>query len=89
METDILIQMGIMFFCIALLTFWFKKRWKKKPEAKVSAYSKNEARRKWKKLKDGSDDEDRIGGKRTAERHEPEPPERSKEPEPPEREPKE
>ena len=80
METDIIIQFGIFFFCIALLTFWFKKRWKKKPEAKVSAYSKNEARRKWKKLKGGSYDEDSIGGKWTAEELEPDPPERSNEP---------
>ena len=87
METDVIIQFGIFFFCIALLTFWFKKRWKKKPEVKVSTYSKNEARRKWKKLKGGSDDEDSIGGKWTAEQLEPEPPERSQgpEPEPPER----
>jgi len=82
METDVIIQFGIFFFCIALLTFWFKKRWKKKPEVKVSTYSKNEARRKWKKLKGGSDDEDSIGGKWTAEQLEPEPPERSNEPEP-------
>ena len=86
METDVIIQFGIFFFCIALLTFWFKKRWKKKPEAKVRSYPENEVRGKWKKLKDGSDDEDRVGGKWTAERHEPEPPERSKEPEPEPRE---
>jgi len=82
METDVIIQFGIFFFCIALLTFWFKKRWKKKPETKVSSYPEKEVRGKWKKLKGRSDDEDRIGGKWTAERHEPEPPERSKEPEP-------
>jgi len=82
METDIIIQFGIFFFCIALLTFWFKKRWKKKPEARVSTYSKNEAKGKWKKLKGGSDDADSIGGKWTAEELEPEPPERSNEPEP-------
>jgi hypothetical protein len=102
MEADVIAPMAIFFFSIALLTFWFKKRWKKKPEAKVRSYPENEVRGKWKKLKDGSDDEDRIGGKWTAERlepgaperskePEPEPPERSKEPEPPERskEPKE
>ena len=82
MEADVIAPMAIFFFSIALLTFWFKKRWKKKPEAKVSAYSKNEARGKRKKLKDVSDDEDSVGGRWTAERQEPEPPERSKEPEP-------
>ncbi len=82
METDVIIQFGIFFFCIALLTFWFKKRWKKKPEAKVKSYPANEVRGKWKKLKGRSDDEDSIGGKWTAEQLEPEPPERSKEPEP-------
>ena len=58
METDVIIQFGIFFFCIALLTFWFKKRWKKKPEPKAKSYSGNEVRGKWKKLKDGSDGED-------------------------------
>ena len=89
MEADVIAPMAIFFISIALLTFWFKKRWKKKPDAKVSSYPENEVRGKWKKLKDGSDDEDRVGGKWTAERHEPEPPERSNtpEPEPPENEP--
>ena len=63
MENDVLIQMVIMFFCIAILVFWFKKRWKKKPDTKVSPNT-----------------EDSVGGRWTAERPEPEPPE--KEPEP-------
>ena len=82
METDVIIQFGIFFFCIALLTFWFKKRWKKKPEQKARSYPENEAKGKWNKSKDMSFSEDRVGGKWTAERPEPEPPERSKEPEP-------
>ena len=91
METDVIIQFGIFFFCIALLTFWFKKRWKKKPEQKARSYPENEAGGKWNKSKDMSSSEDWVGGKWTAERPEPEPPERSKEPEPepPEKEPKE
>ena len=82
METDVIIQFGIFFFCIALLTFWFKKRWKKKPEQKARSYPENEAGGKWNKSKDMSSSEDWVGGKWTAERPEPEPPERSKEPEP-------
>ena len=82
METDIIIQMGIVFFCIALLTFWFKKRWKKKPEPKARSYPENEVRGKWKKLKTNSPSEGWIGGKWTAEQPEPEPPERTSEPEP-------
>ena len=82
METDVIIQFGIFFFCIALLTFWFKKRWKKKPEQKARSYPENEAGGKWIKSKDRSSSEDWVGGKWTAERPEPEPPERSKEPEP-------
>ena len=95
METDIIIQMGIVFFCIALLTFWFKKRWKKKPEPKARSYPENEVRGKWKKLKTNSPSEGWIGGKWTAEQPEPEPPERTsepertREPEPPEPEPPE
>ena len=92
METDVIIQFGIFFFCIALLTFWFKKRWKKKPEQKARSYPENEAEGKWNKSKDMSSSEDWVvGGKWSAERPEPEPSERSKEPEPPERskEPKE
>jgi len=27
-----ILEFVIFFFCIALLTFWFKKRWKKKPD---------------------------------------------------------
>ena len=82
METDIIIQMGIVFFCIALLTFWFKKRWKKKPEPKARSCPENEVRGKWKKLKTNSSSEDWVGGKWTAEQPEPEPPERTSEPEP-------
>ena len=70
-------------FVLPLLTFWFKKRWKKKPEQKARSYPENEARGKWIKSKDRSSSEDWVGGKWTAEQ--PEPPERSKEPEPPER----
>ena len=29
---ETIIPLIIFFFCIALLTFWFKKRWKKKPD---------------------------------------------------------
>ena len=84
METDVIIQFGIFFFCIALLTFWFKKRWKKKPEQKARSYPENEAEGKWNKSKDMSSSEDWVvGGKWSAERPEPEPPERSKEPESP------
>ena len=32
MEADVIAPMAVFFFSIALLTFWFKKRWKKKPE---------------------------------------------------------
>jgi len=31
-----ILEFIIFFFCIALLTFWFKKRWKKKPDEPVS-----------------------------------------------------
>ena len=85
METDLIITLGIFFFCGAILTFWIKKRWKKKPEQKARSYPENEAGGKWNKSKDMSSSEDWVGGKWTAERPEPEPPERSKEPEPPER----
>ena len=27
-----ILEFIIFFFCIALLTFWFKKRWKKQPD---------------------------------------------------------
>ena len=47
MENDVIIQMGIVFFCIALLTFWFKKRWKKKPETKIADDSRNKIGGKW------------------------------------------
>ena len=32
MEADVIAPMAIFFFSIALLTFWFKKRWKKQSE---------------------------------------------------------
>ena len=80
METDIIIQFGIFFFCIALLTFWFKKRWKKKP--KDNSYSEDKIRSGLKKSKVRSYSEDVVGGKWTAEQPEPEPLERSNEPEP-------
>ena len=31
-----ILEFLIFFFCIALLTFWFKKRWKKKPDEPTS-----------------------------------------------------
>ena len=31
-----ILEFIIFFFCIALLTFWFKKRWKKKPDEPAS-----------------------------------------------------
>ena len=31
-----ILEFIIFFFCIALLTFWFKKRWKKKPDESAS-----------------------------------------------------
>jgi len=78
MENDVLIQMVIIFFCIALLTFWFKKRWKKKPDAKVSSNSENRVGGKW-----TAEPPERSNIP------EPEPPERSNipEPEPPENKP--
>ena len=33
---ETIIPLIIFFFCIALLTFWFKKRWKKKPDEPAS-----------------------------------------------------
>ena len=37
MEADVIAPMAIFFFSIALLTFWFKKRWKKKSEPEPSS----------------------------------------------------
>ena len=37
MEADVIAPMAIFFISIALLTFWFKKRWKKKPEPEPSS----------------------------------------------------
>ena len=71
METDLIITLGIFFFCGALLTFWIKKRWKKAPEDELEA-----------KFRDGPRSEDEVGGKWTAER---EPTEKKREPEPKEK----
>ena len=49
METPIL-EFLIFFFCIALLTFWFKKRWKKKPD-------EPESEPEWKKKPDEPESE--------------------------------
>ena len=73
METDLIITLGIFFFCGAILTFWIKKRWKKAPEDELKA-----------KFRDGPSSEDEVGGKWTGK--EPEPPEQSREPEPEPRE---
>ena len=37
MEADVIAPMAIFFISIALLTFWFKKRWKKNPEPEPSS----------------------------------------------------
>ena len=39
MEADVIAPMAIFFFSIALLTFWFKKRWKKKSEPEPESSS--------------------------------------------------
>ena len=52
METDLIITLGIFFFCGALLTFWIKKRWKKAP-------SEDELKAKF---RDGPVSEDEVGG---------------------------
>jgi len=72
METDLIVTLGIFFFCGALLTFWIKKRWKKAPpEDELKA-----------KFRDGPVSEDEVGGKWTAEQ---EPTEKEREPEPKEK----
>ena len=45
-----ILEFLIFFFCIALLTFWFKKRWKKKPDEPASEPE-------WKKKPDEPDNE--------------------------------
>ncbi len=45
-----ILEFIIFFFCIALLTFWFKKRWKKKPDEPASEPE-------WKKKPDEPDSE--------------------------------
>ncbi len=45
-----ILEFIIFFFCIALLTFWFKKRWKKKPDEPASEPE-------WKKKPDEPDNE--------------------------------
>ena len=45
-----ILEFLIFFFCIALLTFWFKKRWKKKPDEPASEP-------KWKEKPDESESE--------------------------------
>ena len=45
-----ILEFIIFFFCIALLTFWFKKRWKKKPDEPASEPE-------WKKTPDEPDTE--------------------------------
>ena len=45
-----ILEFLIFFFCIALLTFWFKKRWKKKPDEPASEPE-------WKKKPDELDSE--------------------------------
>jgi len=45
-----ILEFLIFFFCIALLTFWFKKRWKKKPD-------EPDSEPEWKKKPDEPDSE--------------------------------
>lgn len=49
-----ILEFLIFFFCIALLTFWFKKRWKKKPDEPAS---EPESEPEWKKKPDEPESE--------------------------------
>ena len=55
-----ILEFLIFFFCIALLTFWFKKRWKKKPDEPASEpewKKKPDSEPEWKKKPDEPDSE--------------------------------
>ena len=58
-----ILEFLIFFFCIALLTFWFKKRWKKKPDEPASEPEwkekpdEPESEPEWKKKPDEPDSE--------------------------------
>ena len=58
-----ILEFLIFFFCIALLTFWFKKRWKKKPDEPASEPEwkekpdESESEPEWKKKPDEPDSE--------------------------------
>jgi len=50
-----ILEFLIFFFCIALLTFWFKKRWKKKPDEPDSEpewKKESDSEPEWKKESD-------------------------------------
>ena len=54
-----ILEFLIFFFCIALLTFWFKKRWKKKPDEPASEpeWKKKPDEPEWKKKPDEPESE--------------------------------